>query len=428
MRSTTLVLFFFVAGLIGIADSEAQAQAAAPPPVVQITLADALRQALDRNRDLAVSRREVDVSRGRLRQARRYPFNPELVIEGEAGRAVGREEPERRGVGGGEIGLSQVIEIRGQRGLRVRGAESDVRKTEWAARETEREVVAETTRAFSDLLLAQERVGLGREASTLVTGLRDSARRLVDAGDAPEIDLLRTEVEVRRALNRVRQAEAGVQGAIRAPALLVGAPADATLVATGPLLLEGVPGTPEQLASGARANRPDLRVTEAAIEGARAGRALVEAERFLPAVTLSASYGEGLEFDSRARMALFGVSIPLPFWNRREGDLQTAQADVAKLEAERERVLARIDKEVVAALRQFAAARQVVEEYVQQIVPAQEQNTRLVEQGYRVGELRLSEALLAQRDLIDTRTAYLDAIATYNAARAELQKAAAVRP
>jgi hypothetical protein len=103
----------------------------------------------------------------------------------------------------------------------------------------------------------------------------------------------------------------------------------------------------------------------------------------LPSVTLSASYGEGLDFDSRTRLALFGVSIPLPFWNRREGDLEAARAEVARQQAERERVLARIDKEVTTAFRQFLTARQVVEEYVQQIVPAQEQNARLVEQSKR---------------------------------------------
>ena len=148
----------------------------------------------------------------------------------------------------------------------------------------------------------------------------------------------------------------------------------------------------------------------------------------MPSVTLSASYGEALDFDSRSRLALFGLSLPLPFWNRREGDLEAARADIAKQEAERERVLARIDKEVATAFRQFAAARQVVEDYVKQILPAQEQNVGLVEQGYRGGQLRLTEALLAQRDLIDVRTGYFEAIASYNAARVELERAAGARP
>lgn len=427
MHSIAIAMALVALVLTSSAPAAAQVQTPGPP-ATQITLAEALEQAIARNRDLAVSRRDVDVSRGRLRQARRYPFNPELVVEGEGGLGVGREDDQRRGVGGGKIGLSQVIEVRGQRGLRIRAAASEVSRAEWGSRETEREVVADTTRAFGDLLLAQERVGLAREASTLASGLRDTARKLVDAGDVPEIDLLRAEVEVRRGLNRVRQEEAVVQTAVRNLALLIGAPADAPLLATGPLLLDPVPGTLEELSSRARSNRPDLKATEAAIETARAVRALIEADRFVPSVTLSASYGEALDFDSRSRLALFGLSLPLPFWNRREGDLEAARAEIAKQEAERERVLARIDKEVATAFRQFASARQVVEDYVKQILPAQEQNVGLVEQGYRAGQLRLTEALLAQRDLIDVRTGYFEAIASYNAARVELEKAAWVRP
>ena len=424
----THALVLVAVGLLCASRAGAQPQTPGPTAATQITLEDALRQVLARNRDLAVSRREVDVSRGRLRQARRYPFNPELVVEGEAGRGVGREDDERRGIGGGKIGLSQVIEVRGQRGLRIRAADSEVSKAEWGSRETEREVIAETTRAFSDLLLAQERVGLAREASTLATGLRDTARKLVDAGDVPEIDLLRAEVEVRRAGNRVRQEEAAVQGAVRNLALLVGAPADATLLASGPLLLDPVPGSVNELSISARSNRPDLKVAEAGIESARAALALIEADRFVPSVTLSASYGAALDFDSRNRMALFGVSLPLPFWNRREGDLEAARAEVAKHEAERERILARIDKEVTSTFQQFAATREVVEGYLKQIVPAQEQNAKIIERGYGLGQLRLTDALLAQRDFIDTRGAYLEAIAAYNTARVELQKATGVRP
>lgn len=397
-------------------------------PEVRITLAEALVQALERNRDLGVSRRDIEIAQGRLQQARRYPFNPELGLEGEGGRGVGREEPERRGVGGGKVGVSQVVEIRGQRGLRVRVAEADLARAEWSARETERDVVGATTRAFGELLTAQERRALAQQALTLATGLRDTARALVNAGDVPEVDLLRAEVEVRRAANRLTQAEAVVQRGIRALGLLIGAPAHAPLVAAGPLLFDPMPGTLEQLLSQARANRPDIKAADAAIQSATGAVNLVRADRFFPALTLSASYGENLEFDSRTRLLIFGVSVPLPLWNPRDGDLRAAEAELSKQLAERERILARIDSEVTTAFQQFAAARRVVEDYLRQVVPAQEQNAKLVEEGYRLGQLRLTEALLAQRDLIDVRTAYLEALDAYNAARAELQKAAGVRP
>ena len=62
---------------------------------------------------------------------------------------------------------------------------------------------------------------------------------------------------------------------------------------------------------------------------ATAGVALVRAKRFLPAVTASVSYGEAVDFDSTNRRVLFGLSVPLPLWNRREGDLAAAEAGPA---------------------------------------------------------------------------------------------------
>ncbi len=422
----------FVARIVCVIATLATFHASAQEPRVSapaaLTLDEAIRQALERNRDLVVARREVDVTRGRLLQARRYPFNPELSVEGSGGQARGREERERRTIGGGRAGLSQVIEVRGQRSLRIQGAEADLGRAEWALRDREREVIAGTTRAFVDLLNAQERLALARELLDLARGLKETADRLVEAGEVPELDALRATVELRRATNRVTQDEAAVATAARALALLVAAPPDVGIQATGPLLLPPIPGTLGELLARASADRPDLRAAQAATDSARAALRLVGAERFIPTVTLSGSYGEDLEFDARARTGILALSVPLPLWNRRDGDVKAAEAEVARLEADRERLRAEVAKDVVTAYRQFAAATQIVEEYVQRILPGQEQAARLIREGYRQGEFRLTEALLAQRDLFEARSAYLEAIATYNTTRTDLQRAIGLRP
>lgn len=70
----------FVVSLVGaIAALVAPASAQAP---VGLTLGQALAEALARNPVLAVERNEVGIAAGALRQARVYPFNPELGLEG----------------------------------------------------------------------------------------------------------------------------------------------------------------------------------------------------------------------------------------------------------------------------------------------------------------------------------------------------------
>ncbi|MFQ5658620.1 MAG: TolC family protein, partial [Candidatus Methylomirabilales bacterium] len=52
-----------------------------------------------------------------------------------------------------------------------------------------------------------------------------------------------------------------------------------------------------------------------------------------------------------------------------------------------------------------------------------EQNFRLLREGYTLGQFGLTDVLLAQRELIDVRFDYLEAIGDFNTAVAELRQA-----
>lgn len=434
MKNLILALIFFVSAFMGTGiSSSAASPAREPGPTASqgLTLAEAIAQALTRNRDLPVARQEAAVTRGRLDQARRFPFNPEIVFEGDAGRGTGREADnsgEGRGLTGVRIGLSQVLEVRGQRGLRTQVAQQDASRAEWEVRDTEREIISDTMKAFSELLIAQERLLLTREVANLVTRLKETADDLARAGAVPELDSLRADVERRRVLNRLTLEETAVSAARRTLALLMGADPAVPPKVTGPLLFESTPVKLEDLLEFARANRPDLKAAEANLDGAIASRNLILAERFLPTVTLSISYSETAEFDAYNRRGILGISAPLPILNRRQGDVSAVEAAVRKQEAHRARLFARMEKEVATAAEQFAAARRVVEEFVARIVPAQEENVKMISEGYRLGEVRLTDALLAERDLFEIRSAYLESISAYNSALAEIYRSTGMKP
>ena len=433
MKNFILALIFFVSAFIGNGISSSAAPPAQEPgPRAQaLTLSEAIGQALSRNRDLPVARQEAAITRGRLDQARRFPFNPEIVFEGDAGRGTGREvdnSGEERGLTGVRIGLSQVLEVRGQRGLRTQIAQKDASRAEWEVRDAEREIIADTMKAFSELLIAQERLLLTREVANLVTRLKENADDLARAGAVPELDSLRADVERRRVLNRLTLEETALSTARRTLAWLTGAEPAVPLKVTGPLLFEPVPGKLEDLLIFARANRPDLKAAEANLEGAIASRNLILAERFLPTVTLSVFYSDTAEFDAYNRRGILGISAPLPILNRRQGDVSAVEASVRKQEAQRVRLFARMENEVATATEQFGAARKVVEEFVVRIVPAQEENVKMISEGYRLGEFRLTDALLAERDLFETRSAYLESISAYNSALAEIYRSTGMKP
>jgi outer membrane protein, heavy metal efflux system len=396
---------------------------------VALTLDQALREAFVHSPLLAVERPEVDIAAGTLRQARLYPVNPELELEGSAGRAKARGgEDERRGIDGKSIGLSQVVSLRGQRGLRIQAAEAGVDRATAAVQEAEREVTGELLQTFGDILVAQARVALARDVVALTTTVRETARKLYETDVVPQLDVFRADVELSRAQNRLVAAEQTLATAQRELALLLGRPPMPLVRAEGPLTLPLPVGEITVLQQRALAQRPDLIMAQAALRAAEAELALVRREQFFPEVKVGLRYEEAREFDSTNRSGVLALSVPLPLLNRRQGEIDRTMAELRKQEATVQLIQRRIEKEVTSASQQMRTSRQITDAYTSRILPEQNRNFELLREGYNLGQLRLTDVLVGQRELIEAREVYLDAVATLNTAAAALYRAINGRP
>jgi cobalt-zinc-cadmium efflux system outer membrane protein len=396
----------------------------------ELTLDQAVAEALERNPSLAVERREIDIAKGVRRQAGIYPFNPELEADGGAGRARDRvNADERRGVDTKSVGLFQTIWLQGQRGLRVRSAQAGVLRAENAVRDVERQVVADTVKAYGELVVSQERLELAREILGVVRQLREAAQKLFEADEVPQLDVFRADVEVLRAENRVAAEERTVAAAQRELALLVGRLPDQALRAVAPSPALPAPrGDIAALSREAFARRADLSAAVAAVQGARAELDLIRAERFFPELRVGLKYEEAREFDSVSQRGLLTVSVPLPLFNRRQGDLDRARGELAKQEAQVELTRRRIEKEVASALQQVEASRRIVDRYARTILPQQERNFSLLREAYALGQLRITDVFVGEREFIEGREAYVEAVAAGNAATADLYRALGAQP
>jgi len=399
---------------------------------VDLTLEEAVAEAVARNPALAVERREVDIARGTRRQAGIYPFNPELEVEGGGG--VGRargpvESDPRRSLDAISVGVSQTIWLQGQRGLRVRAADAGLLRAEQLAGDARRLVVADVVKAYGDLLVTQDRLRLAQELLALTRQVRDAAGKQFEADAVPQLDVLRANVEVTKADNRVVVEERGLALAQRELALLLGRPARQPLRGAMPsIALPSRVMDEEAARSLALESRPDLKAARAGVQAAQAEIALIRAERFLPEIKVGLKYESGNDFDASNQRGLLTLSVPLPLLNRRDGDLQRAEGELAKQQAQVELARRRIEKEVSVAIQQTSASRQIVERYAREILPAQERNFQLLREAHEIGEIKITDVFVGQREFVESREAYLDAVATLNAATAELYRATSQQP
>ena len=423
--SMSFLAWLFSLGILLPANLAGAAEAPA-----QITLEQALFEALDRNPTLSVERREIDIAKGTRRQAGIYPFNPEIEAGGGAGRARDRvEADERRGINTQSVGISQTIWLKGQRGLRVRGAEAGVLRAQSLVEDAERQVVADTLKTYSDLLVSQERVSLAREILGVVRQVQDAAQKLFEGDAVPQLDVFRSEVEVRKAENRLVVEERTLAVAQRQLALLIGRAVEPSLRAVAPTPVLAQPrGDIDALRNQAFARRPDLNAARAAVQAGQAEVDLVKAERFFPEIKVGLKYEAARDFDAVGQSGLLTLSVPLPLFNRRDGDLDRARAEVARHESQVELARRRIEKEVSTAVQQVAASRQIVGRYVESILPQQERNFRLLREAYAIGEIRITDVFVGQREFIGDRETYLEEVGALNAATAELYRAVNARP
>ena len=163
------------------------------PPADALRLADALVRARAASPALRAAAADLDAARGRLRQARLIPANP--VLTGDLARHTAPgEDTKDRGVQ-----LEQEIEVGGQRGLRIAGAEHDVAHADYLLADRRRTVEGEVRRAFFGLAAADRRLRLAAERLAIAARLAEAARRRARAGEVGLLDVRLAELETARA-------------------------------------------------------------------------------------------------------------------------------------------------------------------------------------------------------------------------------------
>lgn len=419
LNRAKIFLLFTIGSFIALHISVDPARGAEAP----LSLGEAVALALSNSPELAVERQQIDVAKGELTKARVYPLNPVLEVNPAYGSGKLRDFDKTVGTNAFDVTVSQTLQIKGQWGLRIERAKADLDRTRWTVRDAERRIRADATRVFNEVLIAQERVKFFGEIVALNQELFNISQQLFEAGAVPRLDALRAGVELRRALNDRTAEQRNLDAARKELNLLMGQPSDFVPQAIGPLLYTPSETDLERLKRTAMESRPDLKAVRAGLQSVERELAIARAERFFPEVALSVGYSNDLAIDGRDQRVLFGVAIPLPLLNRRQGEIETALGARSQQMAAAAFVAARIDKEVAQAYERFVASQRIVEEFVKKIVPQQEENFRLLREGYEAGQFRLTDVLLGQREFIEGRLRYLDAAAQFNLFAVELERA-----
>ena len=387
------------------------------PRAGSITLADALGTALRNSPDLAAFDFEVRARDAEALGAGLLP-NPELA--GEVENVGGSNE--RRGWNSAEttISLGQLIETAGKRSKR-RQAAVLARDTATLDYEVKRlAVLADVAKAFIEVLAAQERLVLSRDAERLGAESVKAVAATVRAGAVSPIEEGRARVALEQSAVARTRAERELEAARKTLAARLGAPGVTFQGVTGDLRVLALPPAVDALVAAAVAS-PALARWTRELEQRRAVLALERARRF-PDVTATAGGRHFADDDSLA--GVFSLSVPLPVFNRNQGGIGAAQAAVSKTGAEQRAAEVTVREEVGVAHQELLAAYEQALRLRDHILPEAETVFTRASDAYARGLLRYLEVLDTRRTLFELRGQYVDALAEYHRTRAELERLA----
>lgn len=379
-----------------------------------LVLRDALAAALRGNPSLSRFGYDVRAAEAQVVQAGLWS-NPEVDLEVENFAGSGDLD----GFDAAEVtlALSQTFPLGGDIEKRKELTRLQGRLVGWDYEAARIGLLAEVAGRYVDVLAAQRQVELARESLKLVEQVADSIGRRVEAGDAAAVEGSRAAVPVATAQIVLRRAERSLESARVQLALTWGSSSPAFDSVKGDL--DAVrPLPPVGAIASLIGQNPDVArwVTEIASRQAE-----VELARAEAVPDLTAGLGFRWFNDSDDGALVGGVSIPLPIFDRRQGDILAGRFGVASAWNQQRAVELRVEAAVATAYARLANAYNEATSLRDDALPPANEAYRDIKQAFDRGNLGFLDVLDAERTLIELRQQHLDALAEYHGSIAELE-------
>ncbi|WP_297325663.1 TolC family protein [Nitrosomonas sp.] len=382
-----------------------------------LTLRDAVDLAFRHNPELAAFAKEMRALEGITLQAGLLR-NPELSVNVEnigniqklsgdinSVHAVTQEVVQQLTT----IRIGQLIELGGKRAARVNAA---LLGEELAAKdyETKRvEIIARVANVFTEVLAAQERIRLAEETRQVAQNVVNTVTKRVQGGKVPPIEETRVKVGLSTTRIELEQAQRDLVGARKRLALLWNSSSPQFGKALGNLETLIVPPNFQMLEARVLDNPMALR----AMKNIEQRKALLQVEqtRRIPNLTINAGVVHHALLGGNTAIA--SVMVPLPLFDRNQGNIKDAYQRVDKAVDEQTALELRLKTELAQSYETMSAVWNEINILRDEVLPGAKSAFHVTSRGYELGKFGLLEMLDAQRILFQNQLLYVRALANY---------------
>lgn len=369
------------------------------PPIPALTIRDLESMALRSNPTLSQATAAIEQVRGNMIQAGLYP-NPQAGYL--------RNDADRPGTlftTGVFFGQEMVTARKRQKSQAVEAREIDRLMHEYQAQRLR--VLNDLRIRFYDVLGAERQI----QATDQLVGIAEKSlattQQLVAARHATRADVLQSQVQLKQVRLLAREARVRYDSAWRQLANVIGMP-DLRPAPLADDIMDDDVALVDFEAEYQRllAESPQLRAAVARIGHARA-ELVSERARVYPNVTLQV-VAEQDNINQYSSVNTF-LSLPVPVFNRNQGNIHHANADLREAHAEVRRTQLALRDALAEACQRFETARMQVNDLRNEILPDAEAALTATAEAQRSGEVSALQVIAAERTYFESRMSYVQA-------------------
>ena len=382
-------------------------------PSVVVTLTSTPERIRAQNPDLAAARLRIAEALGRMKQSGRLD-NPQLETSFQHSSNF-RE-------GAIEIGISQRFPVTDRLQREKDISVTELKAAEFEVRQVEQKLIADANEALIEVLALRQRRDLLTKQSTLTTQLAESIKTAAEKGEGSLLDAGQARVEAMQVTTESRQLDAKEAVAIGSLKPLLGLRPEQGLIVSGSLPPVTLPAS-----STDPSRRAEFQIAKLETTAAEQSIALEKAKRredFEGGAFLSGERAEDAP-DGYENEAVVGIrlKIPLPFWNKNEGNIEEAEARAKRKKLEAIALTRAIGNEAESARAEMREWAKLIHEIETNLLPLAATQAEETEAAWHNGQADFQTVLKSRAQRLQLDVTRLDALRDFHLARVRHQSA-----
>ena len=381
------------------------------PLAGQLTLETLVTDVLEHNPELNFYSAEIVAAKGQARTAAIWA-NPDLFST-IGGKRVTGDGPAGEGIAW-TVSVRQTFEWPGRIPLRKAIANQQIQLAELGLTQFKAALAGRARSVAYALFAAQQKAAAAREVADRFHALRQVLVQRDPAGITPELELRIIEATEITMLRRASDASVAEQSALLELNQLRGQPwQQAMRVAPVTLAFTAAPEL-DALLVAARANNFEIRMRQVELEQQGFKVELARKDAY-PSFTVGPYFSQERARDRENQFGI-GISMPLPLWNRNEGNIETAMARQRQAETSIYVTQRTIERQVVEKALEYRVKLDEMAKWRPESVAEFRKAAALADRHYRLGAVPITTYVELQKQyleavdaLLETRREALDA-------------------